>query len=98
MKKLTDIQLRKFLNLIDEEIVIANGLSYAFVGLTRNNGHIVSVYSTHLIVEQLQKEDMMELEDAEEYVQFNICDAYVGERTPLFIDFVPIDVILDESE
>jgi hypothetical protein len=96
--KLTDKKLKDFLNLIDEDIVIAVGLSYAFIGLTRCQGEIVAVYSTNLIVEELQKSDMMSLEDAEEYVQFNIVDAYVGERTPLFIDFVPVDIIADESK
>lgn len=96
--KLTDKKLKKFLALIDEEIVIADGLSYAFIGLTRNNGHIVCVYSTHLIVAELMKNDLMSQEDAEEYIQFNICDAYVGERTPLFLDFVPIEVIANESK
>lgn len=96
--KLTDKKLKDFLNLIDEDIVIAVGLSYAFIGLTRCRGEIVAVYSTNLIVEELQKSDMMSLEDAEEYVQFNIVDAYVGERTPLFIDFVPVDIIADESK
>jgi hypothetical protein len=96
--KLTDKKLKDFLNLIDEDIVIAVGLSYAFIGLTRCGGEIVAVYSTNLIVEELQKSDMMSLEDAEEYVQFNIVDAYVGERTPLFIDFVPVDIIADESK
>lgn len=94
--KLTDNSLKEFLNLIDEDIIIAVGLSYAFIGLTRCQGEIVAVYSTNLIVQELQKSDMMSLEDAEEYVQFNIVDAYVGKRTPLFIDFVPHELITDE--
>lgn len=89
MTKKLDDRLKEFLALIDEDIMIADGLSYAFVGLTRNNGHIVCVYSTNLIVDELMEKDMMDIETAEEYVQFNIADAYVGERTPLFVDFVP---------
>lgn len=82
--------------MVDEEIVIADGLSYAFVGLTNVKGNIVSVYSTHLIVDEIMKQDCMDLETAEDYVKFNILDAYVGERTPLFVDFVPQSIWNDE--
>ena len=94
----TDKQLKEFLVLVDEDIVIADGLAYAFVGLTRSQGNIVAVYSTNLIVDELMKKDMMDLETAEEYVQFNIADAYVGERTPLFVDFVPPFIWEDDEQ
>lgn len=94
----TDKQLKEFLVLVDEEIVIADGLAYAFVGLTRSQGNIVAVYSSNLIVDELMKKDMMDLETAEKYVQFNIVDAYVGERTPLFVDFVPPFIWEDDEQ
>jgi hypothetical protein len=94
----TDKQLKEFLVLVDEDILIADGLSYAFVGLARSQGEIVAVYSTNLIVDELMKKDMMDIETAEEYVQFNIADAYVGKRTPLFVDFVPPSIWEDDEQ
>jgi len=98
MTKRTDKQLKEFLILVDEDIVIADGLSYAFIGLTKSNGNIIAVYSSNLIVEEMMRSDMMDIETAEEYVQFNIADAYVGERTPLFIDFVPPSIWEDDEQ
>ena len=72
-KEKLDNMLKKFLcELTDGEIMIADGLSYAFIGVTTVNGNVVAVYSTHLIVNEIMKEDCMDIETAEEYVKFNI--------------------------
>ena len=65
----------------DEEVLLADGLDEAFIGLTTDN--IRAVYSIDKIIEILSK-DMTE-EDAWEYFHYNIECAYVGEKTPIYI-------------
>jgi hypothetical protein len=65
----------------DEEVLLADGLDDAFIGLT--SGNIRAVYSIDKIIEILSK-DMTE-DDAWEYFHYNIESAYVGEKTPIYI-------------
>ena len=44
------------------------------------------VYDVEKIVGVLMKD--MSREDALEYFEYNILDAYVGEMTPIFINFI----------
>jgi len=66
----------------EEEILLLDGLDEAFIGLTTTD--IRAVYSVQKIIEILSK-DMSE-EDAYEYFSYNIECAYVGEKTPLYIN------------
>jgi hypothetical protein len=66
----------------EEEILLLDGLDEAFIGLTTTD--IRAVYSVQKIIEILSK-DMSE-EDACEYFSYNIECAYVGEKTPLYIN------------
>lgn len=81
--------LRKFLANIDEEIVLADGQEHAFLGLANTPNGLVAVYSIDEIINKYMNEDMMDYETAEEYVDYNIIQAYVGERTPIFLDIIP---------
>lgn len=66
----------------EEEVLLLDGLDEAFIGLTTTD--IRAVYSVQKIIEILSK-DMSE-EDAYEYFSYNIECAYVGEKTPLYIN------------
>ena len=70
----------------DEEIMLLDGLDSAFIGLTTNN--IRAVYSVQKIIEELMSQGMSE-EDAVEYFNFNIECAYVGEKTPIYLNTIP---------
>lgn len=70
----------------DEEIMLLDGLDSAFIGLTTNN--IRAVYSVQKIIEELMSQGMSE-EDAYEYFEFNIECAYVGEKTPVYLNTIP---------
>lgn len=48
------------------------------------------VYDADQIVKALVRDGMSD-EEALEYMDFNITGAYVGERTPLFINLIPKD-------
>ena len=87
--KTEDEKLKQFLADIDEEIVVADGLAHAFIGLTATPNGTVAIYSTEKIVSSLMEKDMMDFDSAEEFMHFNIINAYVGNRTPIFVDLVP---------
>ena len=89
MKKNNDYKLKKFLKDIDEEeIVLADDLSDAFIGIATVKGTKVAVYSTGLIIIQLV-DNGMSYEEAEEYLQFNIIGSNIGDNTPIYIDLIP---------
>jgi hypothetical protein len=69
----------------DEEIVIADGLDAAFIGVGFSFTRPVACYDTEKVLQILMK-DGMTYEEAQEYFDFNIVGAYVGENTPVFID------------
>lgn len=67
----------------DEEFLKADGLDEAVLGFEVNTGKLV--YSIPMCIKILMDQDMTE-EDAFEFFYYNILDAYVGEKTPIFID------------
>lgn len=76
-------------NYPDSDILLADGFDEAFVGVSSSAiKNSVAVYSRARCVEILSRD--MSVEDAEEYFEFNVASAYVGENTPHFIDlYVP---------
>lgn len=50
----------------------------------------VVVYDRKEVIEALVRDGMND-EDAAEFADFNIFGAYVGPRSPIFIDFLPKD-------
>jgi hypothetical protein len=72
----------------DENVLLADGFDDAFVGIGRQFGRPIAVYNRSKCIDILQ-EDMSE-EEAEEYFQFNVEGAWVGENTPIFLENVRI--------
>ena len=62
------------------EFLKADGLDKAVIG--EKNG--VLVYSKDKCVEVLVKRDGMAEDEADEFLQFNTYDAYMGPKTPIF--------------
>jgi hypothetical protein len=89
MTKTNDQLLKEFLADIDEEIVVADGLSHAFMGLSLTEEGTVAVYSTERIISHLMEQDMMDFDTAEEYMHHNILGAKAPQRNPIFVDIVP---------
>ena len=73
-----------------DDVLFANGFDDAIIGFYENDW--VVVYSIQKCVDILASEFSEEEgvsnpeEMAREYLEFNTFSAYVGERTPLFID------------
>ncbi len=66
-----------------DAVVGIDGMDDAFMGCTPNG---VAVYNLDRIVEIVMEDDELSEEEAIEYVQFNIVDAYIGEKTPIFVE------------
>lgn len=64
----------------DEEFLIADGLDEAIIGVDESAMRLI--YSETKCIEILTR-DMPE-DDAREYFNFNIKDAYVGPKTPIW--------------
>lgn len=68
----------------DETILLADGLESAFMGIGRQFTHPVAIYSYKKSLKCLKGMGMTD-EDAEEYFQFNIAGAFIGDQTPVFL-------------
>ncbi len=84
-------KLREYLAEIDEGIILADGHDSAFVGIASTPKGVVAVYSCDAIISNLMNQDMMDEDTAIEYAEYNIFNAYVGDRTPIFLETVPWD-------
>ena len=72
-------------NLEENQCLLPDGFDHALVGITTGINP-VAVYDINRMVESLVNRDGMSHEDAVEYLEFNVIGAYVGEKTPLYID------------
>ena len=79
--------------LAEEECLTADGFEDALVGCTYG-ANVVAVYDINKMIEILVEEGM-EYEDAVEFLDYNIVGAYVGEKTPQYINFVTQEVYND---
>ncbi len=72
----------------DSEFIFADGFDNAIVGVAdRIGSESIICYDKEKIYNQLMK-DGMTREEAIEYFDFNIGGAFVGDKTPIFIDLI----------
>ena len=77
---------RERLEEINPDMLLADGLEAAFIGVTANHHHPqVAVYSVEKCIQVLMDRDGMDREGAEEFLQFNTLSAYMGKHGPLFV-------------
>jgi tellurite resistance-related uncharacterized protein len=79
----------------EEDILIADGLEEAFVGVAQQFNTRFAVYDKEQVLKGYVKEGMSD-EEAEEYFQFNVQGAWVGSTTPAFITRCRIEDIYDD--
>lgn len=73
---------------VDEDLLVADGYDDCILGVAYENGRVPRVaYDRAKMIEQLMED--MTREDAEEYFEYNIAGAYVGENTPTYIETNP---------
>ena len=77
--------MKELLAKMDPELLFADGFDDCIIGMTINDkGLAVVLYSSSKVITKL--EDDMSYPDACDYFYFNIKGAYVGERTPVFLE------------
>ena len=47
------------------------------------------VYAKHRMVEELMIRDDMSLDEATEYLEYNVWNAWAGKGTPIYVDVMP---------
>ena len=69
---------------IEQDILLADGFDDAIVGIIRGDP-AKAVYDYGKMVDVLMGDGMSEI-DAIEYLEYNVVNAYVGEKTPHYMD------------
>lgn len=76
---------RTWMALVNEDALMADGFEDAFVGFAeRCSQPLLAVYDYEKCIEILMAGGM-DHGEAEEYFEFNVTGAWVGENTPLFL-------------
>jgi hypothetical protein len=99
--KRTDIQNYLEENYPDymDKILLADGFEDAFIGVVESFGsEPKACYSLEDCEEILCSRDNMTFEEAVEYLDFNVTQAYVGEHTPAFISVMPVSLMFPLKE
>ncbi len=68
---------------LGEEVLLADGLDEAFIGLS--HAKCAAVYDCEKCSWALMKRDGLTYEEAAEYLEFNTFCAHVGDKTPVFV-------------
>jgi hypothetical protein len=67
--------------------LLADGFGSAMVGIGTKFNTEVAVYDYDECIRVLAERDGMPYDEAVEHMEVNVCGAYVGEHTPIFIRF-----------
>ena len=68
------------------DLLTVDGFDEAILGVVERINLLVVCYDRNKIIEILMTRDGMDEEEAWEYYQFNILDAYMGENTPVYLE------------
>ena len=66
------------------ETLLADGFDDAIIGLDTSGDVYRVIYDRNKMVDVLMERDEMSLEEAVEYLDYNVFSAYVGEGTPIY--------------
>lgn len=67
-----------------DDVLFADGFDEAIIGFSPNDWRVV--YSRELCIEILMKDDDISEEEAVDFLEYNTFNAYVGEKTPIWVD------------
>lgn len=82
---------RELLVEVDPEILFADGFDSALMGhVERCNQPPIAVYDVEKCIRALERQGMAR-DEAEEYFEFNVAGAWVGDRTPAWFYRIPKD-------
>ena len=81
-KKIKDVIIEHYAD--TDYILFADGFDDAIIGFEPNLWKVV--YSRQKCIEVLSKEDDMNEEEALDYLEYNTFNAYVGDKTPVWVE------------
>jgi len=68
----------------NKETLLADGFDDAIIGLDTSQEVFRVIYDRDKMIDMLRYRDGMDLEEAIEYLEYNVWGAYVGEGTPIY--------------
>jgi len=73
---------------ISPETLLADGFEKALVGVAEQGGmrKVLAVYDKTKCIEILMNRDNWSEEDANEFFDYNVIGAYMGDYTPIFME------------
>ena len=77
-------KLEQEYDLDDDIILLADGFEDAFIGIGKQFVTLYAVYDRQKCIDILMQRDGMDHEEAEEYFEYNVQGAWMGNKTPLF--------------
>lgn len=77
-------EIRTYLAELDADVLTADGFDDALIGYVQQFNLTVALYDRQKCIEILMKRDGMDEDDANEFFEFNVQGAYVGDTTPAF--------------
>ena len=84
--KIKDIHIPSYEEWSGMADMIATGFDDAIIGVGRRCGRPnIVAYDVEKVIQILVDRDGLSREDAEEYYEFNVVGAWVGEMTPLWV-------------
>ncbi len=79
-------------------MLLANGFEEAFIGVGTQFTKALAIYDLEKMVAILMKRDGMSRDEAEEFIEFNVTGAWMGEMTPVFLRRVGLAEVLQEID
>ena len=76
--------LEQYADETEQELIFFNGHDNAIMGIGKQFTKTAVIYNKEIIILNLMAD--MSREEAEEFFEFNITGAYVGEATPIILD------------
>ena len=89
------VLILKYTNLNENktELLKVDGHDNAYIGVGSSIGEQDRlVYDSDIILDNLKAQGMTE-EEAQEYFSYNILDAYVGDKMPVYVSKIPLDCL-----
>jgi len=81
-------------------VIFVDGFDDAIIGVhfDRNVEHYQVIYDTWKMIDTLCSRDDMTTVEAVEYLEFNVWTAYVGDGTPIYIDVMNREQIIERID
>jgi hypothetical protein len=80
-------------------MLLADGFDEAFVGTSyRFHDGPLATYDTQMCISILMTRDGMTEEEAQEFFDFNVLGAWVGEQTPVFLEPMTLAEAIEDEE